>query len=197
MTRWLLATHNAGKQRELQTLLAPRGITVVTLKDLGIAEAVAEPHLSFAENALAKARYGAARSGLPTLADDSGLCVTALNGAPGVHSAYYSGRHGDDGANNRRLLAALAAVPVGQRQAHYWACLVFVDQALTPTPQIFYGQWAGEIALAPAGDQGFGYDPLFYLPERQCTVAQLDAATKNRLSHRAKALQRLWEALPP
>ncbi len=188
--RWLIATHNIGKQREFQALFAPLNIEIVTLRDLKI-PAVAEIGLSFVENALIKARYGAELSGLPTLADDSGLCVMALNGAPGVHSAYYANQHGNDVANNQKLLAELATVKAPHRQAYYVAYLVFVQQACDPMPLIFQGTWAGEIAEYAAGEQGFGYDPLFYLPDQGCTVAQLALTTKNRLSHRAQALAQL------
>jgi len=196
LERLVLASGNPGKLRELRALLAPLAIEVVTQSDLGINEAE-EPHDTFLENALAKARHASHASGLPALADDSGLCVDALGGEPGVHSAYYGGREGTrdarDARNNSKLLAAMTGV--ADRRAHYCCVIVLVRRADDPQPVVAEGVWRGEIGLAPAGVGGFGYDPLFVLPGRGLTAAQLDADGKNRLSHRARALARLIERL--
>src|SRR5690606_1351642 len=185
---------NPGKLREIAALLAPSGIELVPQADLGIAEAE-EPHATFLENALAKARHAAAASGMPALADDSGLCVEALGGAPGVHSAYYAGRDGTreerDARNNEKLLASLG----DERGAYYCCVMVLLRHAADPRPIVAEGLWRGEIARAPRGTNGFGYDPLFYLPALGKTAAELDAEEKNRLSHRAAALRRLASLL--
>jgi XTP/dITP diphosphohydrolase len=194
MKRIVLASNNPGKLREIGELLAPLGIDVVPQASLGIAEAE-EPHDTFVENALAKARHASCASGLPALADDSGLCVDALGGAPGVHSAYYAGREGGrdarDARNNAKLLASLGA----GRKAHYVCVMVLVRSADDPDPLVAEGTWHGEIARAPRGTNGFGYDPLFLLPERGLTAAELPPAEKNRLSHRGRAAARLLELL--
>ncbi|KAF4513773.1 UNVERIFIED_CONTAM: hypothetical protein B566_EDAN011694 [Ephemera danica] len=179
--------------KELDALLAPLGFEVVTQGALGIPEAE-EPHCTFVENALAKARHAARLSGLPALADDSGLCVAALGGAPGVHSARYAGEPKSDVRNNEKLLAELGER--GNRAAHFVSVLVLVRHAEDPQPLIAEGEWHGEILPAARGDSGFGYDPLFYLAEFERTAAELDAATKNRLSHRGQAMQRLIARLP-
>jgi XTP/dITP diphosphohydrolase len=191
--RLVLASNNAGKLRELRAALAPLGIETVTQGELGIAE-VEEPHITFVENALAKARHASAASGLPALADDSGIGVAALGGAPGVRSARFAGEPRSDGRNNKRLLDVLH----GQvdRRAWYHAVLVFVRHAEDPQPLIAEGSWHGEIAYEPRGDGGFGYDPVFWLPERRCTSAELDLATKQTLSHRGQALRALLARLP-
>ena len=195
MKKLVLASNNPGKLREIGALLAPLAIEVSAQAALDIAEAD-EPHSTFLENALAKARHASRASGLPALADDSGLCVDALDGAPGVHSAYYAGRDGSrderDARNNSKLLGALAGV--GDRRAHYY-CVVVLRRADDPEPLVAEGVWRGEIASAPRGAGGFGYDPLFYLPERRCTSAELDADQKNRISHRGQALARLLARL--
>jgi len=192
----VLASNNPGKLREIGALLAPLAIEVSAQAALDIAEAD-EPHSTFLENALAKARHASRASGLPALADDSGLCVDALGGAPGVHSAYYAGRDGSreerDARNNVKLLGALAGV--GDRRAHYYCVIVLLRRADDPEPLVAEGVWRGEIASAPRGAGGFGYDPLFYLPARRCTSAELDADQKNRLSHRGQALARLLSRL--
>jgi XTP/dITP diphosphohydrolase len=196
LTSLVLASANPGKARELGALLAPLGVRVLLRSDLGIPE-IEEPHETFLENALAKARHCARATGLPALADDSGLCVAALGGEPGVHSAYYGGREGTreerDRRNNERLLAELA--PHADRRAHYTCVLVLVRGARDPEPLVSEGRWAGEIAHAPRGANGFGYDPLFLVPGRGLTAAELDPAEKNRLSHRARALARLLARL--
>jgi XTP/dITP diphosphohydrolase len=192
MKRLVLASNNAGKLRELKAALAPLGIEPVTQGELGIAEAE-EPYVTFVENALAKARHASAASGLPALADDSGICVAALGGAPGVRSARFAGEPRSDGRNNKRLLDVLHGE--SDRRAWYHAVLVFVRHAEDPQPVIAEGSWHGEIALAPRGAGGFGYDPIFWLPERACTSAELDLETKQAISHRGQALRALLERL--
>lgn len=194
MNKLVLASNNAKKVRELQALLAPLGIELVTQAELGVPEAE-EPHFTFVENALAKARHAARLSGLPALADDSGLCVRALGGEPGVHSARYAGEPRSDARNNQHLLAELAGQT--DRAAHFVSVLVLVRSSEDPQPIIAEGEWHGHIIEALRGEGGFGYDPLFYLPEFDCTAAELDAETKNRLSHRGQAMARLVERLKP
>ena len=184
----VLASNNAGKLREFSQLLVPLGYEVIPQAALGIAEAE-EPHVTFLENALAKARHAARLSGLPALADDSGLCVNALDGAPGVHSARFAGEPKSDERNNAHLIAALAGK--ADRRAHYVCVLAFVRHADDPQPLIAEGEWHGEIAAAAQGGGGFGYDPFFWVPGAGCTVAQLDPVEKNRRSHRGQAMQAL------
>lgn len=188
--RLVVASNNPGKLREIAALLGPTGVELIPQSALGIAEAD-EPHDTFLENALAKARHAAAAAGLPALADDSGLCVDALDGAPGVHSAYYAGRSGGrkerDARNNEKLLASLGDA----RSAYYCCVMVLLRHAADPRPLVAEGLWKGEIARLPRGTNGFGYDPLFHLPALGKTAAELDAAVKNRMSHRAAALRRL------
>jgi XTP/dITP diphosphohydrolase len=190
----VVASSNPGKLREIEPLLAPLSIEVVPQSELGIADAD-EPHSTFLENALAKARHASRASGLPALADDSGLCVDALAGQPGVHSAYYAGREGSreerDARNNEKLLKNL----LDRRTAYYACVMVLARHPDDPLPLVAQGLWHGEIARSPRGANGFGYDPLFYVPELKKTAAELDAATKNRLSHRAQALSRLLSLL--
>ncbi|MDH4188852.1 MAG: RdgB/HAM1 family non-canonical purine NTP pyrophosphatase [Betaproteobacteria bacterium] len=194
--RLVLASNNPGKLREIRALLAPLAIDVVTQAELGIAEAD-EPHATFLENALAKARHASAAAGMPALADDSGLCVAALGGEPGVQSAYYAGRSGSraqrDARNNAKLIAALSGV--ADRRAHYYCMVVLVRRADDPQPVFCEGLWRGEIAAAPRGEGGFGYDPLFYLPEQGRSAAELESGEKNRLSHRGRALAGLLDRL--
>jgi len=194
MKRLVLASANPGKLREMRALLAPLGHEVVAQGALGIAEAE-EPHDTFLENALAKARHASRASGLPALADDSGLCVDALGGAPGVHSAYYAGREGSreerDARNNAKLLASLGE----ERKAHYRCVMALVRSAEDPHPLIAEGTWCGSIARALRGACGFGYDPLFVVAERGLTAAELPEEEKNRISHRAQAAARLLAAL--
>lgn len=193
MKRLVLASNNAKKMKELDALLAPLGFEVIAQGALGIPEAE-EPHVTFVENALAKARHAAKHSGLPALADDSGLCVRALGGAPGVISARYGGEPKSDARNNEKLLAELG--DRCDRAAHFVSVLVLVRHADDPQPLIAEGEWHGEILPALRGDGGFGYDPLFFLPEFDKTAAELDADTKNRVSHRGRAMQTLIERLP-
>ncbi len=192
--RLVLASGNAGKLRELAGLLAGRSIDVVSQADFATPP-VAETGSTFVENAVIKARHAAAHCGLPALADDSGLVVDALAGRPGVYSARYAGEGADDSDNNRRLLAELEGVPVAQRRARFCCALVLMRHAGDPMPICCFGRWEGSIALSPRGDGGFGYDPLFLPDDAQVSAAELDAATKNRLSHRGQALRALLTAL--
>ncbi|TAK43053.1 MAG: RdgB/HAM1 family non-canonical purine NTP pyrophosphatase [Betaproteobacteria bacterium] len=196
MKQLVLASNNPGKVREIRALVAPLAIEVVPQTELGIAEAE-EPHASFLENALAKARHASRAAGLPALADDSGLCVDALAGEPGVHSAYFAGTHGSraerDARNNAKLLSVLEGC--AQRSAHYVCVMVLLRSADDPEPVVAQGRWTGSIALAPRGAGGFGYDPLFLLPGRGLTAAELAAEEKNRISHRGQALARLLAQL--
>jgi XTP/dITP diphosphohydrolase len=189
----VIASNNPGKLREFQFLLKPLGIEVLTQSQLGIGEAE-EPHPTFIENALAKARHVSQLSGLPALADDSGICVSALDGAPGVLSARYAGdAPKSDQRNNEKLLHAMFGVT--DRRAHYYCVLVLLHHADDPQPLIAEGEWHGEIALQPAGDGGFGYDPLFWLPQLGRTSAQLEREQKHEISHRGKALRALLAKL--
>jgi XTP/dITP diphosphohydrolase len=192
--RLVLASGNPGKLREIGAILAPLSIELVAQSALGIAEAD-EPHLTFLENALAKARHASRVAHLPALADDSGLCVDALGGAPGVQSAYYAGHAGTreqrDARNNDKLLKELGA----RRAAHYCCVLVLVQHPEDPRPLVAEGVWRGEIARAPRGSNGFGYDPLFYLTDLRKTAAELEPAHKNRISHRGIALAKLLTLL--
>jgi XTP/dITP diphosphohydrolase len=193
MKKLVLASNNAKKMKELNALLAPLGFEVIPQGQLGIPEAE-EPHCTFVENALAKARHASKLSGLPALADDSGLCVAALDGAPGIYSARYAGEPKSDARNNQKLLADLGDNP--NRAAHFVSVIVLVRHADDPQPLIAEGQWHGEILRAERGDAGFGYDPMFYLPEFEQTAAELDAAIKNQQSHRGRAMQQLIARLP-
>jgi XTP/dITP diphosphohydrolase len=188
--RLVLASGNRGKLVELRGLLGDLPLNLQALSDF-TTDAAEETAPSFVENAILKARHAAAASGLPALADDSGLEVDALAGAPGVHSARYAGPAADDATNRTRLLQQLADVPADRRTARFRCVLVYLRHAQDPWPQIFSGTWEGRIALVEAGQHGFGYDPLFWLPEHGCTAAQLDPADKARLSHRAQAAQAL------
>lgn len=195
MQKIVLASGNAGKIRELSELLAPLAIELVPQKVLGINDAD-ETGLSFIENAILKARHAAKASGLPALADDSGLEVDALQGAPGIYSARYAGVPSNDAANNQKLITALAQTPDDQRGARFCCVLALVLHADDPTPLIAEGYWNGHILRTESGTNGFGYDPLFFAPETQCASADLDAASKARYSHRGKALKILRQRLP-
>ncbi len=188
----IIASNNPGKLREISQILAPLGIEAVPQSAFGVAE-VDEPHGSFIENALTKARHAADVTGLPALADDSGICVDALGGAPGVHSARYAGEPRSDERNNAKLLEALGERP--DRTAHYYCIIVVMRHAQDPEPLIAQGLWRGEILRSPRGSGGFGYDPLFLDPEFGQTGAELAAARKNLMSHRGKALALLVDAL--
>lgn len=196
MNKIVVASNNAGKLRELSALLAPLGIEAIPQSQLGVAEAD-EPHGTFIENALAKARNAAAATGLPAISDDSGLCVPSLGGEPGVHSAYYGGREGErperDARNNARLVAALEGSC--ERAAFYYCVLVLVRDAADPTPVIAEGVWQGEIATGPRGTGGFGYDPYFVPWGSTRTAAEMPAEEKNRVSHRALAAAALLRRL--
>ena len=188
----VLASNNAKKLKELREILAPHGWELIPQGELGVPEAE-EPHCTFVENALAKARHAARITGLPALADDSGLCVEALGGQPGVQSARYAGEPKSDARNNEKLLTALADST--NRAAHFVSLIVFVRHADDPQPIIAEGEWHGEILPAARGSEGFGYDPLFHVRELDQTAAEMDAAEKNRRSHRGQALAHLLERL--
>ena len=188
ITRLVLASNNAGKLREFRRLLEPLGYDVVPQAELGVA-AAAEPHVTFIENALAKARHASAHTGLPALADDSGICVDALGGAPGVLSARYAGEPASDTRNNAALVAALAGV--ADRRAHYYCVLVLVRRTDDPQPIVAEGVWHGTVIDAPRGSGGFGYDPHFEDAASGMTGAELPLARKNEVSHRGQAMRAL------
>ena len=201
--RLVLASNNAKKLKELGAMLSGMGIDLLAQGALGISEAE-EPHHTFIENALAKARHAAAAAQGPAIADDSGLCVDALDGAPGVVSAHYSGevpgdsdrearRRQQDAANNTLLLQRLAGV--ANRRAHFISTLVAVRHAEDPQPLVAVGRWPGEILTVPRGDHGFGYDPLMFVPDLNCTVAEMDATLKNQHSHRSRAMAQMQALL--
>jgi len=196
----VIATSNAGKLREFAALLADLPYEVIGQSALGLAS-VPETGTSFVENALLKARHASVAAGMAAIADDSGLEVDALGGAPGIFSARYAGVHADDAANNAKLRDALAAIPAAERTARYRCALVYVDAAdANRAPLIAEGSWEGRMVSSPRGSAGFGYDAYFWLPDLQMTVAELDPAEKNRLSHRGKAMRelaRLLRALEP
>lgn len=188
----VLASGNRGKLAELRALLSPLGIDVDSQSALGIMP-IAEERPSFVENALDKARNAARHSGLPALADDSGLVVPMLGGAPGIRSARYAGDTSDDAANNAKLIAALGDAE--RPPAHFYAAVVYLRHPEDPAPLIATAEWHGVLLKSPRGERGFGYDPLFYLPDLERTAAELDALTKNRLSHRGRAVSMLLERL--
>ena len=194
MQRIVVATGNRGKLAELSRLLAPTGIEVYSQSDAGI-EPPEETGLTFIENALIKARHASAGTGLPALADDSGLSVDALDGAPGIYSARYAGESADDAANNRKLLERLADVPAEARTARYHCALVLLRHPSDPLPLVCSASWEGMILSEPRGTGGFGYDPLFFVPSLGRSAAELDPERKNQLSHRGRALQMLLAAL--
>ncbi len=192
MKKLVIATGNAHKLDEISVLLQPLGIEVLSQAVFGVPEA-AEPHITFIENALAKARHAARLTGLPALADDSGLCVSALGGAPGVISAVYAGEPRSDARNNEKLLAAMQGM--ADRRAHYHSTLVLLRHAEDPQPIIAEGQWHGVILETPRGTSGFGYDPLFLDTTLSLSVAEISMDDKNRISHRGQALRLLLEKL--
>ena len=192
MDKLVLASGNAGKLKELSSLLAPLGIEVLPQSAFNVSEAE-EPHPSFVENAIAKARHAARATGLPALADDSGLCVDVLGGAPGVLSARFAGEPKSDARNNALLLERLAGEP--NRHARFYCVLVLVRHADDPQPIIACGEWRGEILETPRGQGGFGYDPLFLVPDLDQTAAEIDHSLKNVLSHRGKAMRQLLDRL--
>jgi len=194
MPTLVLASNNAKKVRELQQILAPLNWDIKTQQDYQL-ESVEETGLTFVENAIFKARHAALNTGLPALADDSGLEVDALNGRPGIYSSRYAGEDATDDDNNRKLLEELADVPETERTARFHAVLVFMRHAQDPCPLIAHGIWEGRILFEAEGENGFGYDPLFYALDQQCSSAALPAEMKNKVSHRAKALQQLKQLL--
>ncbi len=192
MNKLVIASGNAGKLREIARILAPLEIEAVPQSEFNVPDCP-EPHVTFVENCLAKARHASAHSGLPALADDSGICVEALGGAPGVYSARYAGEPKSDARNNEKLIAALANEP--NRRAHYTCVMVYVRHPDDPEPVIAEGRWYGEIIDTPRGKNGFGYDPHFLDPEFGKTGAELDEDTKNAVSHRGQALRDLVDKL--
>jgi len=194
MQKVVLATGNAGKVRELASLLNDFGLDVVAQTELGV-ESAEETGLTFIENAIIKARHAAQVTGLPAIADDSGLAVDALGGAPGIYSARFAGVDATDQQNLEKLLLELQDVPDGERQAQFHCVLVYMRHADDPTPLVCHGSWQGTIARAPAGSGGFGYDPIFVVPEAGKTAAELSADEKRAASHRGQALKLLLEAL--
>lgn len=190
----VLASGNKGKLNEFNQLLAPLKMEVLPQSEFNISS-VEETGLTFVENAILKARYASKISGLPAIADDSGLEVDALKGLPGIYSARYAGEAANDSANNTKLLRELSGVKPEDRTARFQCVLVYLEHPADPTPIICQGSWEGVILEAPAGEQGFGYDPLFWVPSKQCSSAQLDRHEKNRLSHRGKALGELINKL--
>ena len=185
MQKIVIASNNAGKLRELAELLAPLGIEALPQADFDVPEAE-EPHATFIENALAKARHASRCTELPALADDSGICVAALNGSPGVHSARFAGEPKSDRRNNEKLIQML--LNERDRRAHYYCVIALVRTPFDPQPLIAEGAWHGEIIATPRGSGGFGYDPYFFLPDLGKTAAELDAAQKNAISHRGVAM---------
>lgn len=192
MQKLVIASGNSGKLREIRHLLEPLGIEVLPQSAFSVPEAE-EPYCTFIENALAKARHASKLSGLPALADDSGICVDALNGRPGIYSARYAGEPKSDERNNQKLVGVLRDQP--DRKAHYYCIITLVRHADDPQPIIADGAWHGEIILEPRGKSGFGYDPYFFLPDLGKTAAELPMEQKNRISHRGKALVRLVESI--
>ncbi|MCW0373123.1 RdgB/HAM1 family non-canonical purine NTP pyrophosphatase [Xanthomonas sacchari] len=190
----VLASSNAGKLEELHALLDDVGVELIAQSTLGVSDAD-ETGLTFVENALLKARHAARITGLPALADDSGICVDALHGAPGLYSARYAGEHGNAQANIDKLLDALRDAPDAQRGAHFYCVLVLLRHAEDPQPLLVEGRWRGRIAHARAGTGGHGYDPVFLDPDHGQTAAEMPLALKNRISHRALALQQLKQRL--
>lgn len=192
MKKIVIASNNTGKLREIARILEPMGFEAMPQGAFGVPECP-EPHVTFVENCIAKARHAAAHTGLPALADDSGICVDALNGAPGVYSARYAGEPKSDERNNQKLIAALQGQ--ANRRAHYYCVMVYVRYADDPTPIIAEGAWHGEIIDEPRGSGGFGYDPYFLVPVYGQTGAELSLEEKNKISHRGQALRALAEKL--
>ncbi|SFV83045.1 Nucleoside 5-triphosphatase RdgB (dHAPTP, dITP, XTP-specific) [hydrothermal vent metagenome] len=193
MKKIILASNNKGKIREFNTMLD--GLyEVISMSDRQVEE-VPETGLTFVENALIKARNASEQSGLPALADDSGIVVDALGGEPGIYSARYAGKHGDDEVNTQKLLDQMHAIPEGERTARFWCAIVFVEHANDPTPIIIQRGWEGEILRKKVGENGFGYDPIFYVPTHSCASAELAPEIKNTLSHRGRALTALLKEL--
>lgn len=194
MQKVVLATGNPGKVREMADLLAAFGLDIVAQTELGV-ESAEETGLTFIENAILKARHAAAITGLPAIADDSGLAVDALGGAPGIYSARYAGEEASDRQNLLKLLAALENVPDDKRQAQFHCVLVYLRHAEDPTPLVFHGCWQGEITRSAVGEGGFGYDPIFFVPKLGKTAGEMTKAEKHAVSHRGKAMTLLLEAM--
>ncbi|MQL50142.1 XTP/dITP diphosphatase [Photorhabdus khanii] len=194
MQKVVLATGNPGKVRELAQLLADFGLDIVAQTELGV-DSAEETGLTFIENAILKARHAAQITGLPAIADDSGLSVDILGGAPGIYSARYAGESATDQQNLAKLLDTMKDIPDDQRQAQFNCILVYIRHAEDPTPLVFHGRWPGIIAHEPAGNGGFGYDPIFYVPELGCTAAELSGEQKNAVSHRGQALKMMLDTL--
>ncbi|CBL43755.1 Xanthosine triphosphate pyrophosphatase [gamma proteobacterium HdN1] len=190
----VIATGNAGKLREIQQILAPFCWEIVSQKVYCVTDAE-ETGLSFIENAILKARHACKQTGLPALADDSGIEVDALNGAPGIYSARYSGNDATDARNNQKLLDALREIPEAQRTARFQCVIALMRHANDPTPLVCQGTWEGRILHAPQGNNGFGYDPLFWVESHQCSSAELEPTVKSQISHRAQALLKLTEQM--
>ncbi|KLV05153.1 XTP/dITP diphosphatase [Photobacterium ganghwense] len=194
MSKLVLATGNQGKVREMASLLADFGFDVVAQSDYNVSS-VAETGTTFVENAIIKARHAAKETGLPAIADDSGLEVDFLQGAPGIYSARFAGEEASDEDNLQKLLAAMDGVPEEQRTARFHCVLVMMRHADDPTPLVCHGTWEGSILTETRGENGFGYDPIFWVPEDQCSSAELAPARKKQLSHRGQALSKLFAAL--
>lgn len=194
MSKLVLATGNQGKVKEMADLLADFGFDVVAQSDYNVSS-VAETGTTFIENAIIKARHAAKETGLPAIADDSGLEVDYLNGAPGIYSARFAGEDASDADNIDKLLAEMKDIPAEQRTARFHCVLVMIRHENDPTPLVCHGSWEGSILTERHGENGFGYDPVFWVPEDQCASAQLPPARKKQLSHRGKALQQLFSAL--
>lgn len=192
MQQLIIASNNAGKLREIQQILVPLGIQILSQTNLGVTE-IEEPYQTFVENALAKARHASEQTGLPALADDSGICVQSLGGEPGIFSARYAGEPKSDQRNNQKLIETLKFS--SDRIAYYYCIMVLARSVDDPQPIIADGYWYGEIILEPRGDGGFGYDPYFFVPELGKTAAELSPEQKNQYSHRSKALAKLTEML--
>lgn len=194
LSKLVIASANAGKIRELQSSLKELDITVIPQEELNIPD-IEETGLSFVENSILKARNASALSGLPAIADDSGLEVDFLRGAPGIYSARFSGENATDALNREKLLSLLADVPASERSARYQTVIVFMRHSTDPTPIICQGTWEGQISTEERGSNGFGYDSIFFLPDRNCQAAELDDNTKQQLSHRGKAMSAFLQQL--
>lgn len=194
LSKLVIASANAGKIRELQSSLRELDITVIPQEELNIPD-IEETGLSFVENSILKARNASALSGLPAIADDSGLEVDFLRGAPGIYSARFSGENATDALNREKLLSLLADVPASERSARYQTVIVFMRHSTDPTPIICQGTWEGRISTEERGSNGFGYDSIFFLPDRNCQAAELDDNTKQQLSHRGKAMSAFLQQL--
>lgn len=194
MKKIVLGTNNQGKVKELHNLLVDSGFDVIAQSEFNVPDAD-ETGLSFVENAIIKARHTAKLTGLPAIADDSGLAVDALDGAPGIYSARYAGEHGNDKQNIEKLLDALKDVPDEKRNAYFYCALVFMRHTNDPTPIICLGKWVGKILRSEQGQGGFGYDPVFYVPELGCSAAEISREQKSHISHRGQALQQLLTQL--